>query len=101
LLNGHGEFSTVRCGNGFGFGGILKYISTGVLSFDELNRDDKYCVYSNLKYFKIVRTRNWDFNQVEFLEDVKYRIHAQIIDNRLVCREFDKKTGAKLISFIA
>jgi WD40 repeat protein len=80
-LDGNGEYFIDRCGNGFDR--VLKYMCTGELSTEGLNRYDKDCVYDNLKCFGIPYKSRWDYSRVSLVENLKLDVYLQLLDGRI------------------
>jgi WD domain, G-beta repeat/BTB/POZ domain len=69
-----------------GFDRILECLSTGKLDCHGLTDNEIDCVYDNLDYFLIPFTRLWDYSMVSQIENVYFKVHLVLHDER-VCGE--------------
>jgi BTB/POZ domain len=72
-----------------GFGRILDYMNTGVLSLEGLNKYDVDCIYDNLDYFKIPHTAQIDCSRGSSVEGLRMDVLLQLRDGRLCGRTND------------
>jgi BTB/POZ domain len=72
-----------------GFDRILKYLNTGALSLEGLNKYDVDCMYDNLDYFKITHIAQIDCSRGSSVEGLRMDVLLQLRDGRLCGRTND------------
>jgi WD40 repeat protein len=82
-----GAYYIDRCSEGFDR--IIRYLDTGVLSCEGLNKYEQECVYENLDYFSIPYKRKCAFTEATLIKGFVAIVYTQLMDGRLCGTNFN------------